>query len=278
MAEPIAQPSTGTDEILRFDEVTIGFGGAPALDRFSLIVHKGDTWIVLGEAGSGKSVLLKVAMGLLRPDSGRVFLFGEEITAKKESELFGIRSKVGMLFQESALFDSLTIEENVAYPLLNQPVRHCAPEEIHHKVEEALRFVELEQTLQKVPSELSGGMRRRVGIARATVTDPPLAMYDSPTAGLDPITANNIMAFVAKQRDLKRTTSLIVTHRYQDGMLMAGYEFDAATNSLRPPANGESPARHTQFLVLRAGRIVFQGTQDRLEASTDPYVSKFGRR
>lgn len=267
----------GSDIVLQFDDVSISFGETVALEHFSLTVNRGDTWVVLGEAGSGKTILLKLAMGLVCPDSGRVFLFGDEITAKSETELFTIRAKVGMLFQESALFDSLTIEENVAYPLVNQPGSSGEEEEIHQRVVDALQFVELENTLTKVPSELSGGMRRRVGIARATVTDPPLALYDSPTAGLDPITANNIMAFVAKQRDLKHTTSIIVTHRYQDGVLMADYEFDPENSSLRA-RNGQSPASRTKFLVMRQGRIVFQGPKSELESSQDPYVSKFGRR
>jgi phospholipid/cholesterol/gamma-HCH transport system ATP-binding protein len=269
---------TEEEIVLQFDNVSLSFDEVRALDHFSLTIRRGDTWVVLGAAGSGKTVLLKVATGLLRPDSGRVVLFGDEITAMKESELFAIRAKVGMLFQESALFDSLTIEENVAYPLLNQKMLLCPREEVHRRVVDALTFVELGNTLSKVPAELSGGMRRRVGIARATVTDPPLAMYDSPTAGLDPITANNIMAFVAKQRDLKHTTSIIVTHRYQDGILMADYEFDPESASLRPAVNGNSRAHQTRFLVMREGRIAFQGSQKELEASTDPYVSKFGRR
>jgi phospholipid/cholesterol/gamma-HCH transport system ATP-binding protein len=267
----------GDDVVLEFRNVTVRFDPVVALDDVSLRVRRGETWVFLGAAGSGKTVLLKTAMGLVRPDAGQVFVFGEEITAMREEELFRIRSEMGMLFQESALFDSLIIEENVAYPLRNQPGRALAEEEIHARVVEALRFVELEDTLDKVPSELSGGMRRRVGIARAAVTNPPLVMYDSPTAGLDPITANNIMAFVAKQRDLKRTTTLIVSHRFQDGELMANYVFDEATGSLKKPAAGESPAEHTIFVVMREGRIVFQGTQAELEQSRDPYVSKFGR-
>jgi phospholipid/cholesterol/gamma-HCH transport system ATP-binding protein len=263
--------------VLEFRRVTVRFGAVVALDDVSLAVRRGETWVILGAAGSGKTVLLKTAMGLVKPDAGQVFVFGEEITAMREEELFRIRAEMGMLFQESALFDSLTIADNVAYPLRNQPGRSLAEGEIQARVVEALRFVELEDTLDKVPSQLSGGMRRRVGIARASVTNPPLVMYDSPTAGLDPITANTIMAFIAKQRDLKHTTTLIVSHRFQDGELMANYVFDEATGSLRRPAPGQSPADHTIFVVLNNGRIVFQGTQDELAQSVDPYVSKFGR-
>ncbi len=266
------------EPVLEFEDVTVSFDGEAALDRVSLRVERGQTWVILGAAGSGKTVLLKTAIGLLRPDSGRVRLFGQDITELSERDLFRVRSQVGMLFQESALFDSLTIADNVAYPLRNQPVKHCERAEIDRKVTEALRFVELEQTLQKFPNELSGGMRRRVGIARATVTDPPLAIYDSPTAGLDPITANNIMAFIAKQRDLRRTTTILVTYRYQDGILMANYRYEPESGRLIHSANGRSPAACTIFVVMEAGRIAFQGSQQDLEASTNDYVSKFGKR
>jgi phospholipid/cholesterol/gamma-HCH transport system ATP-binding protein len=267
----------GSDAVLEFERVTVRFDETVALDSLDLRVERGDTWIVLGAAGSGKTVLLKCILGLTRPSAGRITLFGEEVTSMSERELFVTRSRAGMLFQEGALFDSLTVAENVAYPLRNQPVQHCQPGEIESRVRDALRFVELEHTLEKFPNELSGGMRRRVGIARATVTDPPLGIYDSPTAGLDPITANNIMAFIAKQRDIKRTTTIIVTYRYQDGMLMANYRFDDSRKSL-VRIESENGGPRTRFLVLRDGKAVFRGSQAELEASTDEYVSKFGRR
>ncbi len=266
-----------SEVLLEFDAVTLRFDVEPVLDRVSFQARRGETLVFLGAAGSGKTVLLKTAMGLLQPDEGRVLLFGQDIAHLPERELFRVRSRMGMLFQESALFDSLTIEQNVAYPLENQPVAHCRAEQMHERVVEALRFVELEHTLDKMPSELSGGMRRRVGIARATVTNPPLAIFDSPTAGLDPITANNIMAFIAKQRDVRHATTLLVSHRYQDGVLMAEYRYDEATGGLRHEPGGPL-ACSTRFFVMCQGRCVFEGTQAELEASTDPYVSKFGRR
>ncbi len=265
------------DVVLEFKDVTVRFDETVALDRLSFQVRRGETWVILGAAGTGKTVLLKTAMGLVHPDDGNVLVFGEDITLLEESELFRIRSEIGMLFQESALFDSQTIEENVAYPLRNQPGRNFSPEEVKTKVVDALTFVGLGKTLDKFPSELSGGMRRRVGIARATVTDPVLAIYDSPTAGLDPITANNIMAFIAKQRELKHTTTLIVTQRYQDGILMANYQFDPETEKWKAAEGENSPAHRTIFVVMQEGRIVFQGSQRELEASTDDYVSKFGK-
>ena len=208
---------------LKFERVTVSFEDKPALDDISFEAPAGSTWILFGAAGSGKTVLLKTALGLIKPNSGKVYVFDQEISGMREEELFGIRTKMGMLFQEGGLFDSLTIEDNVAYPLLNQESIRCTPEEVERRVRDTLRFVELEGTLAKFPSELSGGMRRRVGVARAVVTDPPLVLFDSPTAGLDPITANTIIKLIVKQRDVKHTTTLLVTHRYQNGNLLANF-------------------------------------------------------
>ena len=270
--------------VLRFDHVTVRFGDLAALDGVSLEMHAGETCIILGAAGSGKTVLLKTALGLLKPDAGRVYLFGQDITTLREKALFDIRSRIGVLFQEGGLFDSLTIEENVGYPLANQPALRCPPDQMRRRVEEALSFVELEHTLEKMPSELSGGMRRRVGIARAMVTEPCLVLYDSPTAGLDPITAFTIMTLIVKGRDLKNTTTALVTHRYQDGSVLANFRYNPATATLEPAFHGPTgapfpaPAARTRLLVLKEGRLVFEGSQAELEASTDPYISRFVRR
>jgi phospholipid/cholesterol/gamma-HCH transport system ATP-binding protein len=273
MMEAARQP------VLKFDNVTLDFDEQRVLDSISFEVWPGQSRILLGAAGSGKTVLLKAAMGLVKPDAGAVYLFGKDLAGLRESELFDLRSRIGMVFQEGGLFDSLSIEENVAYPLVNQRVLHCPPGEVRPKVEETLSFVELEHTLDKFPSELSGGMRRRVGIARAVVTEPPLVLYDSPTAGLDPITSYTIMALILKQRDLKSTTSMIVTHRFQDGHMMANYFYNPRTaQAERAGSNGGHTHEGTVFMVLREGRLVFEGTQDELEASDDPYVSKFVRR
>lgn len=264
----------GGETILRFEGVTVEFAGVPALKRVSFAVPKGETRVLFGEAGSGKTVALKTALGLIRPVEGGVYLFGREISRLSEEELFDLRSQVGMLFQEGALFDSLTIEENVAYPLINQKSIRMPPEEVARRVREALSFVELEHTLDKFPSELSGGMRRRVAIARAVVTEPPLVLYDSPTAGLDPITSTTICALIMKNRDLRHTTTLLVTHRYQNGNLLANYRYDEATGKL-VPATPDRPAPRTIFLGFRGGELVFEGTQTEMEASSDPYVGKF---
>jgi phospholipid/cholesterol/gamma-HCH transport system ATP-binding protein len=267
---------TARQPVLKFENVSLRFEEQPVLDSISFEVWPGQSRILLGSAGSGKTVLLKVALGLVKPDSGSVSVFGQDLRKLGERELFDLRSRIGMVFQEGGLFDSLTIEENVAYPLVNQRVLHCPPEEVRPKVEESLSFVELEHTLDKFPSELSGGMRRRVGIARAVVTEPPLVLYDSPTAGLDPITSYTIMALILKQRDLKRTTSMIVTHRYQDGHMMANYIYNPRTGQAEPAgSNGNRAFQSTVFMVLREGRLVFEGTQDELESVRDPYVAKF---
>lgn len=265
-------PGEAQDAVLRFERVTVAFDGEVALADVSFSAHEGETRVIFGSAGSGKTVLLKTALGLLTPRSGKVWAFGKEISGLSEHELFEIRGSMGMLFQESALFDSMTIEENVAYPLLNQQSIHCPPEEVPGRVEEALNFVELGDTLQKFPSELSGGMRRRAAIARAVVTRPPLLLYDSPTAGLDPITANTIIALVVKERDKYKTTTLIVTHRYQDGNLLANFRYDPRTGGIEP-AHGQD--LRTVFMVLKEGRLVFEGGQDEIEASRDSYVAKF---
>jgi len=263
--------------VLRFEKVSLDFGtGEKALDDVSLDIRPGQTAVVLGAAGSGKTVLLKVALGLLQPTQGCVYLFGQEISRMSEQQLFDIRASVGILFQEGGLFDSQTVEENVAYPLLNQKARRDAGD-VDAKVREALRFVELEQTLEKFPSALSGGMRRRVGIARAVVTAPKLLLYDSPTAGLDPITANTIMALIIKERDTRNTATVMATHRHQDGQLMANFRYNPESGRLqRISANGHgADSEQTVFVVMKEGRIAFEGTESELEASTDSYVSKF---
>ena len=261
--------------LVEFEHVTVAFEDTRALDDVSFRIREGETRILMGAASSGKTVVLKTAMGLLRPRSGRVILMGEDITDRPETELFAIRSKLGMLFQESALFDSMTIAQNVAYPLLNQKENKLPRDKMEPAVRSSLRFVELEQTMERYPSELSGGMRRRVAIARAVVTKPPLLLYDSPTAGLDPITAHTIMALIVKERDVDNTTAIVVTYRYQDGNLVANFRYNPDSGRLDPAG---SQGTNTIFMVLREGRLVFEGGQDELEASKDPYVAKFIKR
>ena len=259
---------------LAFENVSFAFDETPVLRNISFELNSGDTLIVLGAAGSGKTVLLKTALGLLRPSEGRVVLFGSDVTADSEKQWFDIRNRIGVLFQEGGLFDSLDVAENVAYPLRNQSARQCPEAEILPKVEQSLRFVDLSHTLDRYPSELSGGMRRRVGIARAIVTQPDLLLYDSPTAGLDPITANLIVALITKGRDVRHATTLMVTHRFQDGEILAGFRYDPSAGGMCLVRESGSGTR-TRFLVLREGEMVFLGSQEELEASPDPYVANF---
>ncbi len=272
---PTSAPHALAESILRFDQVSVLYDGAPVLEDVSFTLAAGETRVILGAAGAGKTVLLKTALGLIQPDQGRVSLFNQEITGLREQQLFAIRAQVGMLFQESALFDSMTIAENVAYPLINQVGTRVPDDEVLPRVEAILKDVELEHTLDKFPSELSGGMRRRVGIARANVTYPKLVFYDSPTAGLDPITANNIMSLVIQQRDQRNTSTVIVSHRLQDGAMMANYRFNSQTGKIERQRHTVELDERTKFMVLQKGRLVFEGTEDELHASRDSYVGKF---
>jgi phospholipid/cholesterol/gamma-HCH transport system ATP-binding protein len=272
-----AQPATATLEqdpsqpVLVFDHVSIGFEGKQVLEDISLTVSPGETRILLGPAGSGKSVLLKLADGLFRPDTGSVTVFGEEVSSMPEEQLFQLRGRIGMVFQEGALFDSLTVRDNVGFRLMEQKVPQA---EVTQRVTEVLRFVELEQTLDKFPSQLSGGMRRRVAIARALVNKPDLLLYDSPTGGLDPITSTTIIELVMKQRDVNRTSSLLVTHRLQDAFTLATHTFDKEQNHMVPIPNGGLDDK-TNFLVLHDGHIVFDGSTHDLVHSDDPFLKEY---
>ncbi len=257
--------------MVSFEDVSIRFDEKLVLQNVSFSVQRGETRIILGPAGGGKSVLMKLTNGLLRPDSGTIRVFGEDITAMSERDLFKMRKRVGMVFQESALFDSLSVEDNVAYRLNEERVPE---DEAHAQVVEALQFVELEQAIAKYPSELSGGMRRRVSIARAIISKPDLILYDSATAGLDPITSTTIVDLVIKQRDVSHTTSLMITHRMQDAFLLAMSRFDAKTGKVeRIPDGGIDDS--TRFLVLNEGRVVFDGTTLELVRSTDPWLRDY---
>ena len=254
-----------------FEDVSIGFEGKQVLRNLSFTVKQGETRILLGPAGVGKSVLLKLADGLMRPDSGRIFVFGEEVSAMPEEQLFKLRSRIGIVFQEGALFDSLTVRDNVAYRLMEEHLPH---DDIEKRVIEALRFVELEHTLDKFPSQLSGGMRRRVAIARAIINRPDLLLYDSPTGGLDPITSTTIIELVIKQRDVYRTSSLLVTHRLQDAFTLVSHRFNRETNKMEPLPEGQIDPQ-TSFLMLDEGKLVFDGSTHDLIHSDDPFIKEY---
>jgi len=276
MAETVESPTmkefvASGRPMVEFDDVSIGFEGHDVLSNVSFTVAHGETRILLGPAGGGKSVLMKLANGLIMPDSGDIRVFGRSLGEMTEGELFEMRAHVGMVFQESALFDSLDVEDNVAYRLEEE---HVDPKEIRERVLEALRFVELEQVIDKFPSELSGGMRRRVSIARAIISKPDLILYDSPTGGLDPITSTTIMELVVKQRDVSHTTCLLITHRLQDAFTLATHRFNPQEKRMeRIPDNGIDPS--TKFLVLNEGHIVFDGTTLELTHTKDPWLREY---
>jgi phospholipid/cholesterol/gamma-HCH transport system ATP-binding protein len=269
--ETIAERLKAGVPIIEFDRVSIAFDSHEVLKEISFRVAMGETRILLGPAGVGKSVLMKLANGLLLPDSGEVRVLGRSLNEMTEAELFALRAHVGMVFQESALFDSLNVEDNVAYRLIEEKVE---PAEIHSRVVEALQFVELGKAIDKFPAELSGGMRRRVSIARAIVSRPELILYDSPTGGLDPITSTTIIELVVKQRDVSHTTSLLITHRLQDAFMLATHRYNQETGHMEKiPENGIDP--NTKFLVLNEGRVVFDGVTMDLVHTSDPWLKAY---
>jgi len=270
---PLKSTESSASAVIVFDNVSIAFEEKTVLDGISFHLGHGETKAIFGIAGSGKSTILKLTLGLLQPDAGHIHVLGEDVTQMSEESLFELRRKIGMVFQESALFDSLTVRENVAFRLMEE--HDLSDDEIERRVRECLSFVELEQTVDMFPSELSGGMRRRVAIARAIVTQPEILLYDSPTGGLDPVTSTTIVELIVKQRDVYKTSSLLVTHRLQDAFIMATHYFDRKTNKmlpLPPGARGEVPMG---FLILRDGKIIFDGDVHELALSKDEYIREF---
>jgi phospholipid/cholesterol/gamma-HCH transport system ATP-binding protein len=281
------------EPLISFRDISIGFDDREVLRSISFDVRHGETKVLLGESGTGKTLLMKMATGLIRPDSGAVLVMGQDVTAMPESELLSFRREIGFVFQEGALFDSMTVAENVSFRLREE---NADEEEIDSRVRESLRFVEMEQSVDRYPAELSGGMRRRVSIARALVDRPPIIFYDSPTAGLDPVTSQTIITLILRGRDLQDVTSLLATHRVQDAFGLANYRFDKKSGRVVPLAqNGDASARSslaqreklaesgkernsehpTTIVVLREGKIYFQAPADEVLNSKDPYIRQF---
>jgi len=260
-------------EAIRFENVTLAFDDKVVLDNISFRLPHGETKAIFGVAGSGKSTVLKLALGLMKPDSGRIYVLGEEVTEMSERALFDLRRQIGMVFQESALFDSRTVRENVAFRLMEEG--SVSEDEIERRVREALSFVELEHTVDMFPAELSGGMRRRVAIARAIVTQPEILLYDSPTGGLDPVTSTTIVELIVKQRDVYKTSSLMVTHRLQDAFIMATHYFDRSANKMLALPKGVHCEVPMAFLILRDGKVIFDGDLDELARTRDEYIREF---
>jgi phospholipid/cholesterol/gamma-HCH transport system ATP-binding protein len=269
----MSSTSPPVEHVITFEDVTIAFEDRVVLDRISFHLPRGETKALFGVAGSGKSTILKLALGLIKPDSGRIQVLGQDITEMREQDLFDVRRKVGIVFQESALFDSLTVRENVAFRLMEEG--NVSEDEIEKRVREALSFVELERTVDMFPAELSGGMRRRVAIARAIITQPEILLYDSPTGGLDPVTSTTIIELIIKQRDVYKTSSLLVTHRLQDAFVMAKHHFDRKTNHMVRIPKGEQGEVPMTFLLLRDGKVIFDGDAHELAMTRDEYIREY---
>jgi phospholipid/cholesterol/gamma-HCH transport system ATP-binding protein len=262
------------EPLISFKDVRISFDEGEVLRGISFEVLPGETKVLLGVSGSGKTVIMKLAAGLLRPDSGQIRTMGRDLGTMSETELLDFRRNLGFVFQEGALFDSLSVAENVAFRLREEKV---ADEEIESRVRQVLRFVEMEPALERYPAELSGGMRRRVSIARALVDNPPVVFYDSPTAGLDPVTCQTIITLILRGRDLRGVTALLATQRVQDAFGLMNFRFDKENERVvaigRNGARGEAPS--TNILVLRQGEIYFEGAAEGLLQSSDEYLKRF---
>ncbi len=265
-----------TSTVVAFTDVKIGFDEGDVLRGVSFEVMPRETLVLLGETGTGKTLTLKMAAGLLRPTQGKIEVLGQEISSMSETNLLAYRRNLGFVFQEGALFDSLTVGENVAYRLRED---RLSEDEIEKRVQEALRFVELEHTGDMLPSELSGGMRRRVSIARILASRPQIVLYDSPTAGLDPVTSQTIIMLILRLRDVFGVTSMMATHRLQDGFGLANFRFDPESKRVVRLREKESAATQdgepaTRFLVYRDGRIYFEGVPEELAESRDAYLQR----
>jgi len=261
---------------IEFRDVTLSFDDRVVLDRMSFKVRKGETKIILGGSGGGKSTTIKLILGLLKPDEGRILVDGEDITDYTEAEMMSVRKKIGMVFQEGALFDSLSVYDNVAYRLHEQGVPE---EEVEQEVRRMLRFVNLEDAIDKMPAELSGGMRRRVGIARALVGGPKIVMFDEPTAGLDPPTARTICELAIKLRDLEDVSSIFVTHEMNNVKYLTS-EYAVVNDDGEIVFEDEGQRLcliNTKVLMLRGGKIIFEGTDESLHKCEDQYIQRFIR-
>ncbi|HTV60592.1 MAG TPA: ATP-binding cassette domain-containing protein [Verrucomicrobiae bacterium] len=271
---PVWREVVPGEPLVTFRDVHIAFDEGEVLRGISFSVMPGETKVLLGVSGAGKTVLMKLAAGLLRPDAGEIQVMGHQVGQMAERELLDFRRHIGFVFQEGALFDSMTVADNVSFRLREE---EFPEEEIETRTHEALRFVELESTYEKVPSELSGGMRRRVSIARALIDRPALLFCDSPTAGLDPVTSQTIINLIMRGRDTQGVTTILATHRVQDAFGLANYRFDAAEGRVvRAGKDGVNPTnRLTNVLVLRDGKIYFEGAAMKLVDTTDEYLKKF---
>jgi phospholipid/cholesterol/gamma-HCH transport system ATP-binding protein len=260
--------------IIVFDAVSLAFDDKVILREVSFTLKTGHTKIFLGASGAGKSTILRLILGLLKPDGGQIFVNGEQIDKMSEDEMMAVRHDLGMVFQEGALFDSLTVRENVGYKLQEL---HWKPADANRRVEEVLGFIGLADFIDRKPSELSGGQRRRVAIARAMAAKPRILLYDEPTTGLDPITSITVDEEIIKLRDLEGVSSIVVTHQLRDAFFVA--EHTATRGGADLAFEKASPAKcdEAEFIMLRDGRIAFEGNAGELRAAAarDPYIEAF---
>ncbi len=276
VADPVADPAVDllpSEPAVVFDRVSFAFDDKIVLRNISFAIPHGSMRILLGASGSGKSVVLKLILGLLRPDTGSISVNGQRISDMSERDLLRVRSDVGMLFQENALFDSLTVDENVGYRLYEET--DMPRPDVRRRVEEVLGFIGLGEFIDRMPSELSGGQRRRVAIARAMAARPNLLLFDDPTSGLDPIIATSVDDEIVKLRDLHHVTSIVVTHQIRDAVYVATHQASRDNGALRIVAVPEAEATHARFMVLHHGEICFEGTVAELRASRDAFLKEF---
>ncbi|PYU26277.1 MAG: organic solvent resistance ABC transporter ATP-binding protein [Acidobacteria bacterium] len=268
--------AASSEPVISFEDVHLGFGEGDILRGLSFHLLPRETKVLVGETGSGKTLVLKLAAGLLKPIAGHVRVLGHDLGAMTEAQLLPFRREIGFVFQEGALFDSMTVADNVAYRLNEDGLESG---ETDARVREALTFVEMEDAIDKLPGELSGGMRRRVSIARALVSRPPIVLYDSPTAGLDPITSQTIITLILRLRDTQGVTSILATHRLQDAFALANYRFDPTQNRVMKAALPALASRNgqpsTNFLFLHEGKVYFEGGSQAVLESPDAYLKKF---
>jgi phospholipid/cholesterol/gamma-HCH transport system ATP-binding protein len=274
-ATPLPGPNAidGHTPVVAFEGVSLAFDDNVVLDRISFSLLPGRLKIFLGASGAGKSTILRLVLGLLRPDAGAIWVHGRRVDRLSETELMPVRAELGMVFQEGALFDSLTVRENVGYRLFEETRQPIA--EIDERVREVLGFVGLAEYGERMPSEISGGQRRRVAIARALAAKPRTLLYDEPTTGLDPITALTIDAEIIKLRDLEQVSSIVVTHQLRDAFHIATHRATMAGGQVAFEAVAPEDAHETEFLMLKDGGIAFEGTAAQLRASSDPYLRSF---
>jgi len=260
--------------VVVFDRVQLAFDDKVVLKDVSFTLIKGHTKIILGASGAGKSITLKIILGLLRADGGVVWVNGARVDQLSERELMPVRADLGMIFQEGALFDSLTVAENVGYKLYEET--DMPPDQVHARVEEVLGFIGLGEYADRMPSDLSGGQRRRVAIARAMAAKPRILLYDEPTTGLDPITACTVDDEIIKLRDFENVSSIVVTHQLRDAFYVATHEAvrgDEGTIRIRPA--DEDKSEEAEFIMLKDGGIAFEGTAAELRTSSDTYLKTF---